>query len=306
MVKRVLKRIHSDYLYYHFKRLYEKNPRLAAEGLYKKVYGRKRALSLDPPKNLIEKIVWLELNTDTSLWTLCADKYRMREYVAQCGLQEYLPKLYGHWDNPEDIDFSVLPNEFVLKANNGCGTVLIVRDKSLLDERKVKKELKRWLKHKFGYWGAQTHYLSIEPCILAEELLHQEEDEKNGKNRSLTDYKVWCFSGVPECILVIHDRVRKEYLMDMYDVKWERIPNSLKKNTHYGVTDVTIPKPACLDQMLEMASKLSRQFVEVRVDFYVIENKPIIGELTFTTGYGNYTDEFYDYLGGKVDLSKVK
>ena len=67
-----------------------------------------------------------------------------------------------------------------------------------------------------------------------------------------------------------------------------------------------MPKPACLEQMLEMAAKLSKPFVEVRVDFYVINDKPIIGELTFTTGYGNYTNEFYDYLGTRVDLTKVK
>ena len=306
MVKKFLKRIYGDYLYYHFKRLYEKDPRLAAYGLYDRIYGNHDNFNIDEPKSLIEIITWLELNSDTSLWTLCADKYRMREYVAQCGLEEYLPKLYGHWDNPDDIDFSQLPNEFVLKANNGCGTVKIVRDKLSLNEKKVKKELKRWLKHKFGYMGAQKHYLSIVPCVLAEELLHQNEDEKDNNPRSLTDYKIWCFSGVPECILVIHDRVGKGYLMDMYNTKWERIPNSLKKNAHYGVTDVAIPKPACFNQMLEMASKLSQPFVEVRVDFYVIDNKPVIGELTFTSGYGNYTDEFYDYLGSKVDLCKIK
>ena len=304
-IKKLLKRLHGDYLYYRFKWLYEKDPRLAAEGLYKKIYGSKAVLNIDNPKNLIEKITWLELNSDTSLWTLCADKYRMREYVAQCGMTDYLPKLYGHWENPEDIDFLLLPNEFVLKANNGCGTVKIVRDKSSINEREVKNELKRWLKRKFGYMGAQTHYLSIEPCILAEELLHQADEQERTKPRSLTDYKVWCFSGVPECILVIHDRVGKGYLMDMYNTRWERIPNSLKKNAHYGVTDITIPKPDCLDQMLEMASKLSKPFVEVRVDFYVIDNKPVIGELTFTSGYGNYTEEFYDYLGSKIDLNKV-
>lgn len=306
LINKQLKRIYGDYLYYHYKRLYEKNPRLAAEGLYKKIYGSKAVLNIDNPKSLIEKITWLELNSDTSLWTLCADKYRMREYVAQCGLAGYLPNLYGHWENPEDIDFSTLPNEFVLKANNGCGTVKIVRDKTSINERDVKNELKRWLKRKFGYMGAQTHYLSIEPCILAEELLHQADEQERTKPRSLTDYKVWCFNGKPECILVIHDRVGSGYLMDMYDTNWERIPNSLKQNAHNGVTGVPLEKPACLEQMLVMAAKLSQPFVQVRVDFYIIKNKPIIGELTFTSGYGNYTDEFYDYLGSKVDLSQAK
>lgn len=94
--------------------------------------------------------------------------------------------------------------------------------------------------------------------------------------------------------------------MDMYNTQWERIPNSLRLNSHYGVTDEIVPKPSCLEEMLEMASKLSEPFVEVRADFYVINEKPMIGELTFSTGYGNYTKDFYDYLGSKVDLSKAK
>lgn len=300
-LKSYLRRIYGDYLYYHFKRLYKKDPRLAAYGLYDRIYGNHDNFNIDEPKSLIEKITWLELNTDTSLWTLCADKYRMREYIETCGLSDFLPKNYGHWDNPYDIDFSLLPKEFVLKANNGCGSVMIVRDKDKINEKKVKCHLQRWMKRPYGYMGAQSHYLSIKPCILAEELLHQTENYSH----SLVDYKVWCFSGVPECILVVYDRTSDGHLLDMYDIQWNRIPNSLRKNDSYGVQESQFPKPECLTQMLRIASTLSRPFVEVRVDFYIIDNKPIIGEMTFTSGYGNYTDEFYDYLGSKVDLTKA-
>jgi hypothetical protein len=55
--------------------------------------------------------------------------------------------------------------------------------------------------------------------------------------------------------------------------------------------------------MLEMASKLSKPFKEVRVDFYVIKDKPVIGELTVTSGYGYFTEEYYNYLGSKFDLN---
>lgn len=286
-----------------FKVLYKIKPRYAAELMYRHAFHR--PMDLENPKDLIEKINWLQFNSDTSMWTLCADKYRMREYVAECGLSDYLPKLYGHWDNPDDIDFDKMPNEFVLKSNNGCGTVKIVRDKRDLDIKETRMLLKSWLKP-FGYIAGQSHYLRIKPCIIAEELLHQSDERNTLHPRSLTDYKVWCFGGKPECILVIHDRAGREYLMDMYSTNWERIPNSLKRNSHYGVTNEVVPKPACLDEMLGMAATLSAPFVEVRADFYVIGDKPMIGELTFTSGYGNYTKEFYDYLGTKVDLSKAK
>ena len=88
----------------------------------------------------------------------------------------------------------------------------------------------------------------------------------------------------------------------MYDLNWNRIPNSLRVNEHFTENGSTNQKPSCLGQMLTMASNISKPFPEVRVDFYVINDKPIIGELTFSSGYGNYTDEFYDYLGSKVQL----
>lgn len=306
MVKTFLKRIYGEYLYYHFKRLYEKDPRLAAYGLYDRIYGNHDNFNIDEPKNLIEKITWLELNADTSLWTLCADKYRMREYVAQCGLEEYLPKLYGHWENPEDIDFTTLPNEFVLKANNGCGTVKIVRDKSLLNEKKLKKELKHWMKHKFGYMGAQTHYLFIEPCIIAEELLHQDEDQKLFSPESMVDYKVWCINGEPESVLIVYGRDASGYSLDLYDIEWNRMSDKLRLNGHFNFNKEEIPKPNCLKMMIDMSRTLSEAFSEVRVDYYIVNEKPIIGELTLSTGYGYFTNEYYEYLGNQIDLTKAK
>ena len=83
----------------------------------------RKHVNLKEPHNLIEKIYWMELHSDTSMWTLCADKYRVREYIGSLGLLEYMPKLYGHWDKAKDVDFDKLPESFVIKANNGCTTV---------------------------------------------------------------------------------------------------------------------------------------------------------------------------------------
>ncbi|MDA3779628.1 MAG: ATP-grasp fold amidoligase family protein [Bacteroidales bacterium] len=102
-----------------------KDPKKEADRIYS-IYFKKK-INWDNPKNLIEKIYWLQLNTDTSLWTKYADKYKVRNYVKKCGYEENLPKLYGKWDKPKDINFDELPNSFVLKTNNGCGSVLIVK-----------------------------------------------------------------------------------------------------------------------------------------------------------------------------------
>lgn len=270
---------------------------------YYKTYHRYP--NITNPRNLIEKIFWMQLHADTSMWTKCADKYAMREYVEECGYKDNLPMNYGRWDNANDIDFESLPNEFVLKSNNGCGTVLVVRNKSELDINSTRIKMKQWLKIPFGWAGGELHYTRIKPCIIAEELLHQDEEQKTFSPGSIVDYKVWCIAGDLESILVVYDRNNTGYSLDLYDTNWNRINGKLQSVGHCKLQDETIPRPICLTDMLSMAKKIAKPFPEVRVDFYIVDGKPIIGELTFSTGYGYFTDDYYNYLGSKIDLSKV-
>ena len=304
-IKHFLRSLWGTYLHYKFKRLYQKDPKLAANALYKKIYGCN--MDLENPKNLIEKITWMSLNTDTSLWTLCADKYRMRSYVESKGLGDKLPQCYGFWENPDEIDFSKLPNKFVLKANNGCATVMIVRDKKQINEKKVKHQMKEWLKRPFGYIGAEKHYLSIKPGILAEELLAQTEELNKVSPDSMVDFKIWCFNGKPETILVTYDRVNGNHKVALYDLDWNPTPDNL--NERWCKLQKSLPsikKPKHLDEMIDIATTLSKDFKEIRVDFYDTEKGAILGEMTFTAGYGSLNLEYYEYLGKKIDLTCLK
>lgn len=300
-IKSILRSLWGTYLYHKYKRLYKKDPRLAADAMYYKIY--RDHMNIDNPKNLIEKITWLSLNTDTSLWTLCADKYRMRSYVESKGFGDYLPKCYGFWENPDNIDFSTLPNQFVLKANNGCATVMIVREKSLLNEKKVKRQMKKWLEYPFGYMGAQKHYLSIKPGILAEELLTQTADLDKVSPGSMVDFKIWCFNGEPETILVTYDRTDAHHKVALYDLNWNPTPDNLNERwCNLQKSTPSIEKPKHLDEMIKIATELSKDFKEIRVDFYDTENGAILGEMTFTAGYGSLSKSYYEYLGSKINL----
>ena len=293
------------YLYYRNKLFCKINPQIVANYVYKRVFGHN--INWENPQDLIEKISWMELYTDTSLWTKCADKYRVREYIKEKGCEETLVKLYGAWENPEEIDFDSLPNRFVLKANNGCGTVMIVKDKNKLNRKKTIKTLKSWLKRPFGYSSAQLHYLDIKRCIIAEELLSKEAGHDLFSPHSLVDYKVWCINGKPESILVTYDRTKNSLKMDLYTTNWERMQNEIIGGKHYiRNTGDILPKPGCLTKMLEYAIKLSKEFPQVRVDFYIANDKIYFGELTLSSGYGYFTPEYYKYLGSKIDLSKLK
>ena len=280
-----------------YKSLYWINPRYAADLMYYHAFHTR--LNLKNPRNLIEKQTWLQFNSDTSMWTLCADKYRVRDYVKGKGLENLLTTLYGQWENVNDIDFNKLPESFVMKANNGCGTVLPIKDKSTINVKNLKKTLKEWIKHPYGYVAAQFHYLPIKRCIVAEQLLEEDGEMKALSPHSLVDYKIWCFNGQPECILVVFDRAPGFTQQAVYDLEWNDISSKVFSADYYRKP---LPKPKNLDKMIEYAKILSKDFLEVRTDFYNIDGKIYFGELTFTAGYGDLTIQYYEYLGSKFEL----
>ena len=129
-------------LYYKF--LVFISPRLFIKVWYKHCFGER--INLKSPEGICEKINWMKLYSDMSLWTLCADKVAVRQYVKQHGLDFTLNDVYGVFEDANEIDFDTLPNEFVLKTNNGGGgnNVIIVEDKQKLDVPDAIRKLNKW------------------------------------------------------------------------------------------------------------------------------------------------------------------
>ncbi len=272
---------------------------------YRKYFGKK--LNLKNPQDLNEKILWLSLFSDTSMWSICADKYAVREYVKNKGLERILVKLYGKWDSADDIDWAMLPDKFVLKTNNGCGTVKIVKNKSLLDIPKTTALLNQWLKKTIGLETTETHYKNIKPCIIAEELL--EDYCNNNISTSLIDYKIWCFNGEVDSIWTYTNRTKKGAEKAVFDKNWNYRPEVSIYNSSYKEQSVLTPKPDCLNDMLQIAETLSSPFPVVRCDLYVVNGLPYFGELTFTSHGGtidSITKEELLRMGQNIDLSGVK
>ena len=144
------------------------SPKELADFLYKRSFGR--FINWESPTEWNEKIRWLQFNTDVSLWTMLADKYHVRNYLQKMGYDHFLVKLYGVWNNAQDIDFSILPQSFVLKTNHGYGEVIIVKDKYSINIDEIRKKMNKYVNTPFGYETAETHYLKIKPLIIAEEL----------------------------------------------------------------------------------------------------------------------------------------
>ena len=247
-------------------------------------YVFKKKLNLNTPQDLNEKILWAKLYADSTCWTLLADKYRVREYIADLGLTDILVPLYAVWYKISDVNFDVLPETFIIKANNGDGkgTNKIIKKSELTEDRKnrVLKMIDGWLHRKsIGALHAEPHYKNMVPCVIAEELLPLDLDSS-----SLTDYKIWCFNGKAYYIWVCNNRCdggNSAHVMT-YDLDWEAHPEFSIFNSDYLEGEI-IPKPQNFDRMIEVAEKLSTGFPELRVDLYNVNGKIYFGELTFTS-----------------------
>ena len=278
------------------------NPQKFAEIQYKQRIGKK--INWDAPCDLNEKIQWLKFYSDTSEWSRLSDKYRVREYIHERGLDRLLVELYGVYDRAEDIDWSKLPSNFVMKVNNGSGDVLVCKEKpDYTKTLAITQKYNELLRMKFWQSFAEPHYSSIKPCIIIEQLLDTEKQQI--KTNTLIDYKVWCFNGIPYCIWTCYNRTPKTVEVATYDLNWNYHEEWSAFTSHYVKATTLLPKPVCLDDMLHCASVLSSGFPQVRVDFYVVGDKLYFGEMTFTSkgGYMDfYTEEFLLQMGEQVVL----
>ena len=238
-----------------------------------------KRINLKKPTLLNEQILWNAYHTDTSLWSRLSDKYAVRKYVKQRGLEDILVPCYGVYRSVEEIPFEKLPDRFVMKATHGCDMTYICRSKNDIDYRNLKKKLRFWLRHNMAYMSLELHYAQIRHGIICEKLL---EDPSDKTGAGLTDYKIFCIDGEARFIEVCSDRKKGPYL-DLYDTEWHPIHDALTGacNNPFGVK-----KPSRLSDMLHDAEILAEGFPVVRVDLYEIDGDIYFGEMTFTPATG--------------------
>lgn len=238
--------------------------------LYTVNFGKE--LDLENPKTFNEKLQWLKLYDRKPEYTMMVDKYKVREYVAEKLGEEYLIPLLGVWDDPEEIDFDKLPNQFVLKCNHNSGLgMCICKDKSKLDIKKVKSELRKGLKENFYLHGREWPYKEVPRKIICERYMVDESVYE------LKDYKIFCFNGEPKALFVATDRMT-DTKFDFFDVEFNHLPFT---NGHPNA-EKEIVKPQNLDEMLKAASILSKGIPQVRIDLYNVNGKILFGEMTFS------------------------
>lgn len=266
-------------------------PVFMAKVYYKIVMGKK--LNLKEPSTFTEKINWYKLYycLNDPLIIKCCDKFGVREYLAEVGLERYLSALIGAWDTPEEIDWDKLPKKFALKNSNGCGYNIICCDKAALDEKKTKKLLRKWLRDSFGCYNAEPHYNLGKKKIICEEYI-------DSGTRLPDDYKIHCMSGEPKVIQVCDDRTSKTTRYTYFDTCGRPLPYGKSPSK----SNICVPTEQ-LNEMLEVSKRAAKEFPYVRVDFFVNHGHLQISELTFTPSAGLKPDLLYG--GGDLEMGKM-
>lgn len=260
-------------------------------------------LDLENPKSLNQKMQWLKIYVYSNDKRVAdrIDKYKVRTIIEESGLGNTLTKLYGVWDKAEDIDWDKLPRKFVLKCNHGSGYNIICKDKSEFDTNKAIKQLNKWMSENYGYENAELIYDYVEHKIICEEFIETED------GLPPKDYKIFCSYGQPKLLFVAQDRYEGNTKFDYYDTDWNWID---VRNGHPNAAK-HMEKPDYLDEMLDAASKLSKEFPLVRVDFYHENGRLYFGELTFLHfgGVQCFDPGDYDFKFGSLfplDIEKLK
>lgn len=255
-------------------------------------------VNFENPKLFTEKIQWLKLNDRRVIYTLCADKYLVRNYVEEKIGSNYLIPLFFMTENYKNINQKELPDyPTIIKTTHDSGGTFIIQDKKTYDFKILQKKLAQRLKNNFYYLNREWEYKNVKPRIIVEKLL-----KDDSGNKQLNDYKIHCFHGKPMFIQTIFDR-GVETKEDWYDTDWNLLDvyyfSPFKKN---------VEKPKLLEELLSVAEKLSQEFVYVRVDLYISNNQIYFGELTFRPygGFMKFVPESFDIeLGNYLNLTNI-
>lgn len=250
--------------------------------------------NLNHPTTLNEKITWLKLYDRNPLMTICADKYLVRKYVEEKIGSNYLIPLLGYWKKAEDIDFSSLPQKFVLKVNWGSGQNIIIRNKDEIDTKQTIERLNGWLRPEANHYYSSFEwcYKDIKPCIIAEKYIEEFDNQ-------VYDYKFYCFNGKAFLLMICGDRAT-DLFYNYYDMDFNFI--NLRYDGHRNNPNLPLISEKILNRMKKLSEILSADFINARVDFYQINGEIKFGELTFYSGSGmdSFDPVSWDYHFGKM------
>lgn len=252
-------------------------------------------LDFADPATFSQKIQWLKLYDRQERYIDLVDKVKVKEIVAKEIGQQYIIPTLGVWKRFEDIDFDLLPNQFVLKCNHDSGSIVICRDKSKFDIKKAKRKIEKGMRSDMFYWGREWPYKEVERKILAEAYLEETEPEE------LTGFKQKIYSS-ENCALTGTKRSGKNGLkIAFYKTDCKTAPFEYC----YPINKKEIKFPLDHDEIAELAEKLAEDIPIAGIDFYEVDESIYYGEVILNSDSDNvkFTPSEWDKtLGNCIKL----
>ncbi len=257
------------------------------------------SLDLKQPKTYNEKLQWLKLYDKNPAYPALVDKVSAKALAGQILGEDCIIPTLGVWEKPRDIDWDSLPDRFVLKCTHDSGTVVLCEDKATFDREAAIAKLQKGLSSNYYYRTREWFYKDIQPRIIAEAYL-ADESRTDGE---LSDYKFYCFDGVPHFVMVCVGRKLGYPSFYYFDRDWKALP--FDKLTKDAPAEALPPRPDNLEALFAAAEALAKDLSHVRVDLYSVAGRIYFGEWTLCSGGGydqDITPEADRYFGSLLKL----
>ena len=261
--------------------------------VYRIKTGKK--LNLKNPKTFCDKLNWLKLHDFHPEYTRLVDKVAVRAHLKEVLGEDICIPMLGAWNHYDEIDFTMLPDKFVLKCNHDSGSVKIISDKASMDHTALRDFYESRLEQNPFTLGREYPYRDVPPMIYAEQFMIPEGDS------DINDYKFFCFNGKPEILFVATER-NTDVKFDFFDMEFQHldIVNIHPQSNH------VVAKPQTFEGMKRLAAKLSQGMRFVRIDLYEINNKIYFSEFTIyhAGGFWPMTPAEWEYkLGDLIQIN---
>lgn len=242
------------------------------------------------PQTFNEKIQRLKIFGRDPRFPQRADKILVKDFVRDRLDSDWVTPTLWHGEFLPPLGQRTWSIPFVIKANNGSGWNIFVRQKSDLDWPRIESLIAEWHRNPYGADMGEWHYGEIKPALLVEPFI--------GEGMTLPrDYKLWTFSGKVKFIEVVTDQ-EHQHKCTMFDPEWHRLPFSCIFPSDPRI----IAKPLSLNRMIGAAEVLAEDFPFVRIDLYEVGSRPRFGEITFypASGYAAFIPPEWDIEIGKL------
>ncbi|MCU1495353.1 MAG: uncharacterized protein JWO62_3117 [Acidimicrobiaceae bacterium] len=228
--------------------------------------SHKRIPSLRNPKTFNEKINWRILKDRRPELSWTGDKLAMKQFAKGCALVSVPTTCWAGTDINE-LTSLTLPDSWILKPNNASGRVIQGKGQvTPEDVKRLRGSTIGWLDPATYDHLCEWVYLAAQRVLLVEEFI--------GVDVAPIDYKFYVFDGEPLFIQVDTERF-VDHKMSFYSTLWDVLP----VHSRFPTAE-KLPEPAHLDQMMDAARYLGRDFDFMRVDLYDVLGEVWFGELT--------------------------